>query len=287
MLLNLSHHIRNPSDLGLVSHKGVVVDDNDPKQMGRVKCLVEGRFQVTVDKYNRLPWIMPYSTKISGGKPDLDQFVVPEKYSEVRVYFLNDDPYCAYYDGAWNSSNHHTNEVLNANYPKTYGWVDSIIQWFTVNKLKRLLTYFRKDTKDFLELDKEGNLKINIPKDLLIDIGGDIDIETNKMTVKSSKSINLKSGTNINLKSSNVLALKHAIIVTDAPIDGLVFLGGTSFSPPPEGVDSELNGNVTELENKIQVLQDKLIALQELAISIKERADPFNKILVDKGTDGW
>ena len=164
-------------------HRGVVVDNNDPSKVGRIRCLVDGRLQVPKNKYHTLPWIVPDQMGMIGaGRPDSGNFAIPELRAEVRVRFVEDDPYRGYYVGSWETTNHHTGELWDGNYPDVYGWLDRVIQWLRFDKKDRYVEYFRQATKDYLHIDKEGNWTINVPKRLLIKVHDDFKLEVSKNT---------------------------------------------------------------------------------------------------------
>lgn len=74
---------------------GQVVDDADPKGLGRVRLIVPG----IIDEPS--PWAPPIGT-LGGGGPQRGFFVVPPKGSDVAVFFHRGDPERPYYmAGHW------------------------------------------------------------------------------------------------------------------------------------------------------------------------------------------
>lgn len=74
--------------LGL--YVGVVVDRNDPKQLGRVRFRIPGVMEPSS------PWAWPLGTS-GGGSRKRGLFAVPEKGAEVGIFFKQGDPAAPYY----------------------------------------------------------------------------------------------------------------------------------------------------------------------------------------------
>jgi|WetSurSiteA1Bulk_404760.scaffolds.fasta_scaffold33068_2 hypothetical protein len=79
--------INNVIDENFNPWTGIVVDNNDPDQLGRCKINVFGIFDEITDT-NLLPWAEPFFASLNG-----DSFIVPEVGSIVSVRFLNNDIY--------------------------------------------------------------------------------------------------------------------------------------------------------------------------------------------------
>ena len=67
--------------------RGIVVDNNDPLKLGRVKVRVEAAYGE--QPVNNLPWAWPCFPY--GGAKDMAFFAVPEKGAGVYVTFQNKD----------------------------------------------------------------------------------------------------------------------------------------------------------------------------------------------------
>lgn len=67
-----------------VPYRGYVVDNKDPKQLGRVKIKVPGLLDFKVD---HLPWAVPYWWQTEGGTDWTGFFDVPKLNAYVTVFF--------------------------------------------------------------------------------------------------------------------------------------------------------------------------------------------------------
>ena len=91
------HPGADPRFTGIVL--GVVVDRNDPDDLGRVRVRVPGLLEPAST------WALPMGT-VGGGSSDRGVFAVPEVDADVGVMFLNADPdRPVYFGGHWGRPN--------------------------------------------------------------------------------------------------------------------------------------------------------------------------------------
>ncbi len=180
--------------------RGIVVDNNDPKKLKRIKCKIHKKFET--GDVSKLPWCFPANAYGLGGRPDLSSFIIPEINSEVVIEFPFDDLYTPVYTGYWQSTTTTQTELADPDYPEVYGFVDSLVEWFRVNKKssKESIEWFRHlDGNDdnwkneLFQVDAEGNFWINIPKDLYIRVNNDMHIEViNDIMAKVQHNCNVR-----------------------------------------------------------------------------------------------
>lgn len=151
-------------------HLGVVLDNKDPKKLGRLKCSIQGLIEGSTSD---LPWTFPLSPFGLGGKANVSSFSVPEVGTFLTIVFPYHDIYHPAYSGYWQNALTHQ-ASLDEDYPDSYGWLDSTGTFFKVNKKQGTLKIKHGPSGSILELDKEGNLKIEHPKDLTAKTGGDM-----------------------------------------------------------------------------------------------------------------
>ncbi len=199
--------------------KGIVVDNVDPQKLKRVKVKIPKKFET--DDNSKLPWCFPQNAYGLGGRPDLSSFIIPEINSELTIEFPFEDLYTPVYSGYYQNTTTTQTELADSDYPEVYGFVDSLVQWFRVNKKesKESIEWFRHlDGNDdnwkneVFRVDAEGNFWINIPKDLYIRINNDFHIEVindivgkilNNSNIRIVNDSNTQVKNNYNLKIEN------------------------------------------------------------------------------------
>ncbi len=137
-------------------YKGIVVDRDDPRKLGRVKVNIPGLLEGDKDV---LPWIFPENPVGLGGRADLSSFAVPELNSALLVKFPFDDIYAGFYYGYWQSESTHQGSTFNEDYPESYGTRDSQNTYFKVNK-----------TKKFMELVHTSGASVRMNKDSSVEL---------------------------------------------------------------------------------------------------------------------
>ena len=211
-----------------VPQYATVLDNNDPDHLQRIKCKIPGIMEGSA---NDLPWIFPQTFSGLGGRTDSSVFIVPEVGSEVVVFWPNiNDVYHCYYYARHPSKVTSPQDPFLEDYPETYGWIDKVIEWLRVNKKSPFVEFFRKDMS-WLKLDKDGTLHINLPSNLVITIGGYLDVEVGGQTTFNCASYKLTSAgaTDINTASIKVQSGETEVNCSHGSISGsaLAFIGST------------------------------------------------------------
>jgi len=167
---------------------GTVVDNNDPKRLGRVKVSIPGLWDgIETDD---LPWCSPINPYGLGGSSNCSWFSVPEVGSEVLVCFPYKDPHFPFYFGYFQTSKTHQTK-FDADYPNSYGWVDSKGNYLLVDKSSGQVTvnHFSGTT---ITIDSSGNVSIQIVGNDTVNISGDC-----SLTVQGSASVKASGGVTI------------------------------------------------------------------------------------------
>lgn len=147
-------------DVFSVPMKGIVVDNNDPKKLGRVKVRITGLLE-DPDK-TKLPWILPKNPAGFGGKPDGSGLVAPDINAELVVEFPYKSIYFAFYTGYWQSATTHQG-LFTEDYPESYGFRDTQSSFIKVNRAKSYVQ-MRHRSGTQLDNDRDGNLEVQSPK---------------------------------------------------------------------------------------------------------------------------
>lgn len=175
---------------------GIVLDNNDPEHLMRIKVRVDGIMEGDKDD---LPWIFPQTSSLLGAKSDGGLFIIPEIDSEVILYWPNkDDIYHCYYYATHPSKKTIANSNFLEDYPETYGFTDKTGQYIRVNKKKNYVEFKRPDSSWF-QLDGDGNLHINIPGDVIINVGKNMNLTVSDNTNMNAKNTNIASSSHTQL----------------------------------------------------------------------------------------
>lgn len=194
MLLKLNEHFRKTQALNLAyAHKGIVRENDDSQsksglKLRRIKCWIE----TIMEDNEKLIWCYPKQGTGLGGSPDLSGFTVPEVGAEVEITFPLRDIYHPEYGGAWQSENTHQHlygditgdinidgEDFSENYPNDYGWIDSQVMWLRVKKIEQMMEFFHQ-MEALIQLTGDGDLRIRVPNNMILDIVGDVQLNFEK-----------------------------------------------------------------------------------------------------------
>jgi hypothetical protein len=159
VLINISDHLRKNNLLGQ-DHKGIVVDNKDPRRLSRVKVSIPGLIESTDPA--ALPWAIIKSPTSMGGRGDLSSRHIPEINSEVIVRFPYNDPYMPVVEGYWQSSTT-TQGYLDEDYPNTYGFRDVQNTHLRINKVKKILEFVHASGAEF-KIQKDSLIEVKSSK---------------------------------------------------------------------------------------------------------------------------
>lgn len=169
-------------------HAAKVIDNNDPKKLGRVKVRVYGIYDDEIPDSD-LPWALPDFDFIGSTK---GSFIVPVNDALVNVYFENNDIYLPKYTNKVIQKD--ALESMTADYANDYP--DTMVFFETDNgdyfKINRntLDMEFRHASGLLIMVDKDGNVEVDNTKtnngnfhfhvsgNVVIDSAGDATIQT-------------------------------------------------------------------------------------------------------------
>jgi hypothetical protein len=175
MLINTVENFKKVRNLQQ-PQRGIVVDNKDPRGLGRVKCVIAGMLEGRLAK---LPWISPWeggeSTGSASGK-------APEIGAILTIQFPFHDVYTGFYTGAWKSSVT-ASGAFNEDYPDVSGWRDESGNKFSVNK-KKGITDFTHSSGTRVKFDSAGNLQFTSKSN----------IQFNSQNGKSSVTFDMSTG---------------------------------------------------------------------------------------------
>lgn len=253
-------------------YKGVVVNNKDPLQLRRVQVKVEGIIEGSDIK--NLPWAAPAGGQSSGRRADLGSFNVPELYSVVKITFPNGDVYTPEYSD-------YTDELIDGqvqklfaeDYPSTKGNIESDGSWDRQN-LKQGYKEYNHSSGFYYQVDKSGNLMVNIPGNLVIKINGQLCVSVSDLiSMFASNNIGLTSGKefgidvnggNFGVKASKVISLQGTHVHL---MDGVTF--GTASSAK------------SVLDKAVEKITQRLSKINELKTLIKTKGTAAKQAVKD------
>ena len=145
----------------------IVVDNDDPLGLGRIKVKVPNLFDPNQGK---VPWIGPMKKSPFGQGSGYGVYGSPAIGSEVVIFLQNNDP-------AYGLAKYDLYSKKNANpkfkSPKTWGFKDPSGNELFVN-METQDWQFTHSSGLTLKYDADGNMDLHVPKDQTSDVGGDL-----------------------------------------------------------------------------------------------------------------
>lgn len=165
-------------------YSGIVVDNNDPEQLGRCRIRVFGLHEDSIpDK--ALPWALP-DDKFVGSF--VGSMIIPPKEALVRVYFDKGDIYSPVYTTKIpevGPDKKYKSRHISRDYPDTLLFFETDKgDYFTINKRRSEIT-FHSAGGAMIRIDNKGNISIDTTEaDVLygggvkLEVNGDVQLKT-------------------------------------------------------------------------------------------------------------
>ena len=147
-----------------IPHKGIVVDNDDPLKLKRIKCVITDILNET--DVDSLPWV--YQHNGSSGSTTAESCYIPSVGDEVTITFPYNDIYFPFYSGSWASATTKTTE-FDTGYPNVYGWKDSKGNIFKVNIVTSEVQ-FTHFSGTYLKLTTAGKVTVHKGAENLTDL---------------------------------------------------------------------------------------------------------------------
>lgn len=155
-----------------------VLDNDDPKKIGRVRVRVNQLMPKDAIPDEDCPWAVSRRGLAWGGQLDLSTFAVPSKDTQVLVRFLGGDIYCPVYETA----PVHTQTKVTAmetNYPLRWGWKDPDGSSLVVDMKDHTLEYTHQSGM-FFKINDDKTVNIFYPSDLTTNVMQDSTTEISR-----------------------------------------------------------------------------------------------------------
>jgi phage baseplate assembly protein gpV len=183
---------------------GKIVDNNDPKQMGRLKCRVALIHDSVPD--SDLPWCNPKNQSAGKGSTD-----IPSIGEDVFIEFPDGDYHEPMYAGNVQTA-HNLNSSFRTNYPNRKGYAS-----------EHGFIFYRDESN--------GDVHFEAPAGLTIDINGSsvTIVSATRLTVNIGGMSCVISGAGINITGGDVVADGISL---KTHIHGGVMSGGSTTGQP-------------------------------------------------------
>lgn len=206
---------------------GEVVDIEDPKMIGRVRVKVFGKFDDL--ETNMIPWARPANNVTSASKSGGGFYSSPKLGSIVNVNFDNGNLYAPEYTFIQKISDELKKEIADDNYPNAQSLLyDTEIEgglkiFYTKERglmiklstcmvnlaTDKTITITNKagDTYEAdgnsIVIDPDGNLKVDMDKDMIVNIAGNTEVNIEgdtEVNIKGNTEVNIDGDTDVNIK---------------------------------------------------------------------------------------
>ena len=148
--------LKEQTDPTTMSYIGNVVDNNDPKKLGRVKVQISPYADLSVEA---IPWASPFLAS-HGNSQDYGGINIPEIGSQVRVTFPSKDFTAPYYSGAELNETTRTT-FFDDDYPHTYGYKDSVGNFVKINK-ERGTAQIQHSSTTNMQVSPDVSIKVGL-----------------------------------------------------------------------------------------------------------------------------
>ena len=170
------------------TYTGTVVDNNDPKKIGRVKVNIDIWDYMTTAQ---LPWV-PSENSNSNSASYASQDI-PEIGSEVEVYFKNKDPEEPRFSGAGVTEATKCS-LFDEDYPNTHGEKDSIGN-FTMHNKRTGISVFHHNSGTEIQCDPDGSYTITGKSGAVAqcDANGNFTFKGTSLKIVADEEINMEA----------------------------------------------------------------------------------------------
>jgi len=164
-----------------------VVDNNDPKQLGRIRVKILELHGTKIPN-DKLPWASPIYPSGHGSKSGYGSLVLPEVGSRVFVELYKGDIYSLFYVGAPREFNRQVSSQLLANYPYNYGYQDPKGNRLRIN-LQDNSVEITLANGTVVNINTDGNISLTTPGTVTTNTG-DQDHTASQFTFNGPVQIN-------------------------------------------------------------------------------------------------
>lgn len=194
--INLNNQIPNEIQ-GLKIYRGIVIDNNDPLHLDRIKCIIPNLYD---DSIGDVPWIIPVKHCIFGQSDNIGEFGVPPVGSIVCVQLQENDPNFPVYTGFLMSDKGSQNQV------GVFTVIDQSGSKLTIDTVNKNAKYEHCTGASF-EITKDGGFNVNIPQNMVTNIQGNLNA-----TIKGNADCTINGNLNCTVNGNTKVKTSEANI---------------------------------------------------------------------------
>ena len=161
MFRNILDDNQGPGTLEGKIVSGVVIDNNDPEKLFRVKVRLSEMHSGRPN--GEIPWSMQFLFSNQGHTNQIGSICIPVIGAKVLIMFPEDDEHDSYYIADYHDKSSQIQELL-VDYPNVYGHIDASGNLWLVNTLRDTVTFIHVSgsyTKYFQNGDVEQGVAGN------------------------------------------------------------------------------------------------------------------------------
>ena len=189
-------------DPSTMSYIGNVVDNNDPKKLGRIKVQIAVYADLNTEA---IPWASPLLAS-HGNSQEYGGINIPEIGSQVRITFPSKDFTAPYYSGAELNETTRTT-FFDDDYPHTYGYKDSVGNFIRVNKERGTAQVQHSSTTN-MQVAPDGSIKVGLAGGayFIFDNSNNFDLNIGALDISGSAdgSLSIDANHEVNISAGQV-----------------------------------------------------------------------------------
>jgi Type VI secretion system/phage-baseplate injector OB domain len=183
-----------------VIFRGVVVDNDDPLKLERIRVSVVGLYE-SVDS-TLLPWCISFRRLTFGSGSGYGEFGVPRVGSIVGIMLQQGDPHFPMYLGSLLQAGNQVAEA-GTNYPNRYGFKDHTGNLFFVDTVSGEVRFQHK-SGTILKILNNGDVEVNGVGDGTVTVEGTLTL-TGQDVIINGDTVTLNGTTAIQLATASLV----------------------------------------------------------------------------------
>ena len=205
--------LKNNKDLPKIAE---VINNADPKGLGRVRVKLSGMFEPSDAEGSNLPWIRKINSEMGIGIQEID---IPAIGDKVEIIWPYDDNHAFYRGLPFGEAT-----KVADNGPFTWGWIMPNGFKFLVNKATGAFQV--KNNKCTIDVSETGKVQITTNDDIIVNSKNAEISASQNTTILSTGNTSINASGAVSLKSTGATTITGSSVTigSSTKIDGKVFL---------------------------------------------------------------